>query len=86
MRLIVRSAVVVGLLAVAGSAMALPEMRCRLGGAYIKVYGKTETEQREVCAQQGGEYTRYYPPQHQSGPGPRKEGFKGSLGQRPGLR
>lgn len=78
--------VLVGLLTVAGTATAAPEMRCRLGGAYIKVYGKTEVEQREVCAQQGGEYTRYYPIKQQSGSGPRQEGFKGSIGQRPGIR
>jgi len=48
------------LLALAGNAWALPpEMRCRLGGAYIKVYGKNEAEQKEVCERQGGEFTRY---------------------------
>ncbi len=86
MRRLVRTTMVVGLVAVAGTALALPEMRCRLGGAYIKVYGKTEALQREVCAQQGGEYTRYTPPQHQSGPAARQEGFKGGLGQRQGIR
>ncbi len=47
------------LLVLAGNASALPEMRCRLGGAYIKVYGKNEAEQKETCERQGGEFTRY---------------------------
>lgn len=82
MRQLIGTAVMVGLLAVAGNTTAAPEMRCRLGGAYIKVYGKTE-EQRATCDRQGGEYTHYYPPQQKSGPDPRQQGFNAGLGQRP---
>lgn len=43
------------------NAYAAPEMRCRLSGAYIKMHAKSEEEQRKICEQQGGEYTRYVP-------------------------
>ncbi len=79
-RQLMKTAVVVGLITAAGTAAAVPEMRCRLSGAYIRVYG-TQGEQREVCERQGGEYTHYYPSQRQSGPAPRQEGFKGNIGQ-----
>jgi len=68
MQSFIRASIGIVLLAVVGNAAAAePEMRCRLSGAYIKVYGKDESEQREVCARQGGEFTRYYPPRPQSG-------------------
>ena len=85
MRQLIGTAMVAGLLAVAGSASAAPEMRCRLSGAYIKVYGTTE-EQRATCERQGGEYTHYFPSQRQSGPDPRQQGFNAGFGQRPGGR
>ena len=53
------------LFAYVGNAAAEPEMRCRIDGAYIKVYGKNEGEQRTVCEQQGGEMTRYDPREQQ---------------------
>ena len=61
MRQFIGRAVLIGSLTVAGSAVAEPEMRCRMDGAYIKVYGKTALEQRDVCERQGGEMTRYAP-------------------------
>lgn len=51
----------ISLLMIAVNVAAEPEMRCRLDGAYIRVYGKTEAEQRETCERQGGELTRYAP-------------------------
>ena len=53
------------LLAHVGNATAEPEMRCRIDGAYIKVYGKNEGEQRAVCEQQGGVMARFDPHEQQ---------------------
>ena len=64
----------ISLLTIAANAAAEPEMRCRLDGAYIRVYGKTEAEQRETCERQGGELTRYAPQeQHEPNQGQRSE-------------
>ena len=64
----------ISLLTIAVNAAAEPEMRCRLDGAYIRVYGKTEAEQRETCERQGGELTRYAPQeQHEPNQGQRGE-------------
>ena len=54
-------------------------MRCRVNGAYIKVYGKNAAEEKGVCEQQGGEYTRYVPPAFKPAE-ERKEGWKGGVG------
>ena len=86
MRHYVRTMAMAGLLAVAWSATAAgPEMRCLINGAYIKVYGKNEAEERESCDRQGGAYTRYYAPQ-ESGPAQRPQGINGFMGQRPIMR
>jgi len=84
MRQLIGQAVLIGLLSAAGSAGAAPEMRCRLDGAYIKVHGKSEAEQREVCDRQGGEYTRYVPPEARAGSNPREQAMKSIFGRNGG--
>lgn len=86
MRQLIRASMVLALCALAGNALAMgPEMRCRLSGAYIKVYGKDEKEEREVCARQGGEYTKYYPPQG-GGSKSEQQGVNPMMGRQPSLR
>jgi len=73
----------IGSMVGAMNAVAAPEMRCRLSGAYIKVYGKDEGEQKTVCERQGGEFTRYVPTQSRSGgPDPRGQAMDSIFGQR----
>ena len=84
MHLLARHVVLLGLFVVAGAASADPEMRCRLGGAYIKVYGKTDAERREVCARQGGELARYSPSAGQRGPSPSEQGMQSIFGRSAG--
>ena len=74
MKKLLVNAMQISLLTIAVNAVAEPEMRCRLDGAYIRVYGKTEAEQRETCERQGGELTRYAPQeQHEPNQGQRGE-------------
>ncbi|MGD9601219.1 MAG: hypothetical protein AB7V59_05380 [Gammaproteobacteria bacterium] len=74
----------VALMIAAGAAAAAPEMRCRLNGAYIKVYGKNDAEMREVCERQGGEFTRYTPSAGSNGPqNLRRQAMDSIFGQRP---
>ena len=74
MQQIFLNAMRISLLTIAVNATAEPEMRCRMDGAYIRVYGKTEAEQRETCERQGGELTRYAPQeQHEPNQGQRSE-------------
>lgn len=75
--------ILLGLLAVAGNAVAEPEMRCRVNGAYIKLYAKNEAEQRAVCERQGGEFTRYVPNAGRGGQDPRSQAMNSIFGQRP---
>ena len=86
MYLLARHVVLLGLFVAAGTASADSEMRCRLGGAYIKVYGKTEVERREVCARQGGELARYTPATGQRGPSPSEQGMQSIFGRSGGPR
>ncbi len=86
MHLLARHIILLGLIGVAGAAVAEPEMRCRLGGAYIKVYGKTEAERREVCTRQGGELARYTPAAGQRGPSPTEQGMQSIFGRNGGPR
>lgn len=80
----IAKSILIGLFAVHGSAFAAPEMRCRLSGAYIKVYGQDATEQREVCERQGGEFTRYESRTSQGGDNPRQKAMESIFGRRPG--
>ena len=84
MRQFIGRAVLIGSLTVAGSAAAEPEMRCRMDGAYIKVYGKTALEQRDVCERQGGELTRYAPQGAQGGGDERAQAMQSIFGRDPG--
>ena len=84
MRQFIGRAVLIGSLTVAGSAAAEPEMRCRMDGAYIKVYGKTALEQRDVCERQGGEMTRYAPQGAQGGDDARAQAMRSIFGSDPG--
>jgi patatin-like phospholipase/acyl hydrolase len=61
MQHLIQKMALITLLTLATNAAAQSEMRCRINGAYIKVYGKNEADQKEVCARQGGEFTRYTP-------------------------
>ena len=68
MRQLVEKAMLMALLTMTAGVVADPEMRCRIDGAYIKVYGRTEAEQRETCERQGGELAPYIPhEQHEQG-------------------
>jgi hypothetical protein len=80
MRIRVIKTIVIGLSAIAFNVVAAPEMRCRLDGAYIKVYGKNEAEQREVCGRQGGEFVPYVP-QVSRGPDPRAKANEAVFGR-----
>lgn len=86
MHQLARHAVLLGLIVAANTASADPEMRCRLGGAYIKVYGKTDAERREVCVRQGGELARYSPSAGQRGPSPTEQGMQSIFGRSGGPR
>lgn len=79
-----RIVLMAALMAAAGTAAAAPEMRCRMNGAYIKVYGKNDAEMREVCERQGGEFTRYVPNASGSAqPNLRRQAMDSIFGQRP---
>ncbi|MBI2799486.1 MAG: hypothetical protein HYX63_04260 [Gammaproteobacteria bacterium] len=80
MRQLISHSVLLALLTVTAGAQADPEMRCRLDGAYIKVYGKDEAEQRAVCERQGGEYTQYVQQQQSHGPDPRSKAMNSIMG------
>ena len=69
------------LLLIAGNAIAEPEMRCRLDGAYIKVFGKNEGEQRAICERQGGELTRYVAPQSHEQSSPSSNALHSMMGR-----
>ena len=71
----------IALLLIAGSATAEPDMRCRLDGAYIKVYGKNEGEQRAICERQGGELTRYVAPQPHEQSSPSSNALHSMMGR-----
>ncbi len=82
MRQLISNSVLLALLAVTGGAQADPEMRCRIDGAYIKVYGKNEAEQREVCERQGGQFTQYVQQEQQSrGGDPRSKAMNSIMGR-----
>jgi hypothetical protein len=61
--------------AVTNALAAEPEMRCRVDGAYIKLYAKDAAEQREICDRQGGVMTQYTPESNYGGVTPPNDGF-----------
>jgi hypothetical protein len=81
-KVIGKAILLMGMLTAAGVSAAPPEMRCLTNGAYIKLYGKTEAENREVCERQGGELTSYVAQQHQGGVDQRARAMESIYGRK----
>ncbi|MSR14125.1 MAG: hypothetical protein EXR86_06065 [Gammaproteobacteria bacterium] len=82
MRQLIGKTILSGLLIISWGAVAAPEMRCLTNGAYIKLYGKTEAENREVCERQGGELTSYDEKQHTGGVDQRARAMESIYGRK----
>ena len=87
MKQLLWTALLIGVLATNPVAAAQMETRCRIDGAFIKVYGDSEVEQRQNCERQGGVLAEYMPHESQRqefGERERRQGSHPSMSQMPG--
>ncbi|MBI2803277.1 MAG: hypothetical protein HYX63_23920 [Gammaproteobacteria bacterium] len=87
MRQLMWTTLLIGMAATTSVAAAQMETRCRIDGAFIKVYGDNESEQRKNCERQGGVLAEYMPHESQRqefGERERRAGSHPGMSQMPG--